>query len=176
MVTRCEVDMVQIKQEFLRLYSKSLESFISVRFTVCNNYILLNSVCHVVASMRVGVCVCVFVCVCVHKCMYVCVGVHVCDSTYTMAIPIATNKLKFESLNVCVCPCVSMKVWLGFEISTFVNLNRFSRLCCQCLNLSKSRILTNRYTHPCVIHISLQCVYVQNSRSNTLNACSNQTQ
>ena len=30
-VTRCEVDMVQIKQEFNRLYNKSLESYISVR-------------------------------------------------------------------------------------------------------------------------------------------------
>ena len=30
MVTRCEVDMVQIKQEFHRLYKKTLESFIEV--------------------------------------------------------------------------------------------------------------------------------------------------
>ncbi len=30
MVTRCEVDMVQIKQEFQNKYHKSLESFIQV--------------------------------------------------------------------------------------------------------------------------------------------------
>ena len=34
-VSRSEVDMVQIKQEFQRLYSKNLESFITVR-TMCN--------------------------------------------------------------------------------------------------------------------------------------------
>lgn len=32
MVTRCEVDMVQIKQEFQKLYGKTLESFIQVNF------------------------------------------------------------------------------------------------------------------------------------------------
>lgn len=37
-VTRCEVDMVQIKQEFQRNYGKTLESFIVVRITLHNNW------------------------------------------------------------------------------------------------------------------------------------------
>ena len=34
MVTRCEVDMVQIKQEFQRMVGKTLESFIEVSISV----------------------------------------------------------------------------------------------------------------------------------------------
>jgi hypothetical protein len=34
-VTRSEVDMVQIKQEFQKLYGKSLDQFIRVSFMFC---------------------------------------------------------------------------------------------------------------------------------------------
>jgi hypothetical protein len=44
-VTRSEVDMVQIKQEFQKLYGKSLDQFIRVSFLFC---ILFNQdlLCH----------------------------------------------------------------------------------------------------------------------------------
>ena len=41
-VTRCEVDMVQIKQEFNRLYNKSLESYISVCFDSMYNHCIIT--------------------------------------------------------------------------------------------------------------------------------------
>ncbi len=34
-VSRCEVDMVEIKTEFEKTYGKSLEKFIKVKFTGC---------------------------------------------------------------------------------------------------------------------------------------------
>ena len=66
-VTRCEVDMVQIKQEFNRLYNKSLESYISVCFD-SNHCIIM---CNLLSCRAV---ICMFMCMdeggntdCVHR-------------------------------------------------------------------------------------------------------------
>lgn len=42
-VTRCEKDLGSIKQEFLRMYGKTLESFISVSFTILTHILYFST-------------------------------------------------------------------------------------------------------------------------------------
>ena len=54
MVTRCEVDMVDIKNAFQAKYGKTLESFISVSCVALSSQILWKSVINTANNMKLG--------------------------------------------------------------------------------------------------------------------------
>jgi len=109
------------------------------------------------------------------------VCVCVCDTTYTTAVPIAIKTEVWKSKCMCVPMSVHESVFGFWDQYFYYFESIFHKVMLPVLesfkikNSNKTKIIIH-LTHPCVIHISLQCVYVQNSRSNTTNACSNQTQ
>ena len=113
MVSRSEIDMVQIKQKFHEKYGKTLASFIKV-------YVHCVCVC---------VCVCVRVCVCscMHECIFMHMSVYVCMHASTILHITTENSLGSETQScIKIVFLVTGRSWTQRSSSKECNYNSSS--------------------------------------------------
>lgn len=110
-------------------------SFVVVWATVCcigicvQCHILCDSMCispaydvvHIIVSMCLNVCICMFACICVYLFGFYCVWSYPCNCTwqwdfeFTSVIFLRLCMMVCARLCVCMCVCVHTFLWVGSE-------------------------------------------------------------